>query len=132
MELQLTGLIVCGGKSTRMGTDKSKIMYHGDQQRYFLYKMLSQFCNEVYISCNEEQAGYLKPGYKFIVDDAAYADVGPAAAMLSAVKEIPGRNWLAVGCDYPFINAENFGAFVSTLKEKTIAAAFYNPAKKSL
>ena len=127
---KITGLVVCGGKSTRMGTDKSKILYHGEQQRYYLYKMLEPFCDEVYISCNEEQAQYLDPAYRFIEDEEAYANIGPAASLLSAVKKVPQRNWLAVACDYPFINTENIERFIGTLKDKTEAAAFYNPQKK--
>ena len=127
---KLTGLVVCGGKSSRMGTDKSKIIYHGEQQRYYLYKMLQQFCGEVFISCNEEQAEYINQEYSFITDDEAYENIGPAAALLSAVKKYPGRNWLVVACDYPFVNAENIERFTRTLKEKTEVAAFYNPPKK--
>jgi len=127
---QLTGLVVCGGKSSRMGTDKSKIIYYGEQQRYYLYKLLQKFCEHVYISCNEEQAAYIDPSYEFIPDDKTYADIGPAAAILSAVKRYPGRNWLVIACDYPFINEENIVRFVHTLKERTEVAAFYNPPKK--
>jgi molybdopterin-guanine dinucleotide biosynthesis protein A len=127
---KLTGLVVCGGKSSRMGTDKSKIIYHGEQQRYYLYKMLQAFCAGVYISCNEEQATYMSPGYEFITDDEAYADIGPAASLLSAVKKFPGKNWLVIACDYPFIYTENVARFVNTLKDKTEVAAFYNPPKK--
>lgn len=110
--------------------DKSKIIYHGQQQRYYLYNMLSQFCNEVFISCNTEQAEFISTDYKFIVDEKAYADVGPAVALLSAVSHFPERNWIVIGCDYPFISTKILEDFISTLKEKTIAAAFYNPPKK--
>ena len=127
---QLTGLVVCGGKSSRMGTDKSKIIYHREQQRYHLYKLLQKFCKKVYISCSEEQAEYIDHAYEFIPDDTAYADIGPAASILSAVKKYPGKNWLVVACDYPFIYEENMARFVRTLKEKTEVAAFYNPPKK--
>ena len=127
---KLTGLVVCGGKSTRMGTDKSKVIYHGEQQRYYLYKMLQQLCGEVYISCNEEQAEYINGEYGFIPDDEVYKNIGPAASLLSAVKKYPGKNWLVVACDYPFIYAENLERFIRTIKDKTEVAAFYNPPKK--
>lgn len=126
----LTGLVVCGGRSGRMGTDKSKIIYHGKQQRYYLYEMLSQFCSNVYISCNEEQALYIDPEYNFIVDDAEYAETGPAAAMLSAIKKYPNENWLAVACDYPFIDENSLQSFLAIIKDDTVTAAFYSPEKK--
>ncbi len=127
---KLTGLVACGGKSSRMGTDKSKIVYHGIQQRYYLYEMLKRFCDEVYVSVNAEQAEYIDTSYPYIQDDEAYNNIGPAAALLSAAKKYPGKNWLVVACDYPFLEASGLERFVGYLKDKTEAAAFYNPPKK--
>lgn len=126
----ITGLVVCGGKSSRMGTDKSKIIYHGKQQRYYLYEMLKNLCEEVYISCNAEQALYLDPEYNFITDDEEYENVGPAAALLSAIKKYPGKNWLVIACDYPFIEQESLERFLNIIKDDTVTASFYSPDKK--
>ena len=47
----LYGLILAGGDSTRMGTDKSKISYHkGLTQKEHLLRALSPFCKKVIIS----------------------------------------------------------------------------------
>ena len=51
----LYGLIMCGGKSSRMGTDKSRIVYQQKEQQYHVYQMLQTFCEKVFISCNAEQ-----------------------------------------------------------------------------
>ena len=126
----ITGLVVCGGKSSRMGTDKSKIIYHGKQQRYYLYEMLQQLCGEVFISCNAEQALYIDPEYNFITDDEEYENTGPAAALLSAIKKYPGKNWLVIACDYPFLTEESLARFLGIIKDDTVTASFYSPDKK--
>jgi molybdopterin-guanine dinucleotide biosynthesis protein A len=39
----LNGLILAGGKSVRMGQDKSLIEYHNVSQREYLFAMLKEF-----------------------------------------------------------------------------------------
>src|SRR5690606_41979109 len=48
---RLNGLILAGGKSSRMGRDKSLIVFHDQPQRDHLFNILKRFCNEVYLSC---------------------------------------------------------------------------------
>ncbi|RYE15297.1 MAG: molybdenum cofactor guanylyltransferase, partial [Sphingobacteriales bacterium] len=100
----LYGLVVCGGKSTRMGTDKSILNYHGQPQRYHLYNMLNTLCERSFISCNGEQATTIPDKYAVIVDDDKYGDIGPMKALLTAIDKHPNKSFLVVGCDYPYQN----------------------------
>jgi len=47
---KLNGLVLAGGKSLRLGTDKGKINWHGNEQRYYIAELLQKFCDEVFIS----------------------------------------------------------------------------------
>jgi molybdopterin-guanine dinucleotide biosynthesis protein A len=123
---KLDGLIVCGGESSRMGTDKSLLDYHGRPQRYFIYTMLSTLCDETFISCNAEQAKTIEKSFNTIIDAPAYAGHGPMAGLLSAFDRYPGTNWLVVGCDYPFITRKALNDFIKNTEPEKIAAAFYN------
>src|SRR5215203_1434026 len=88
----LKGLVLVGGKSTRMGNDKGRMQWHGKEQRYFLADLLSCFCNEVYLSCREEQRGEIhKNNCKTIAD--AYTNLGPYGAILSAFQKAPDVAW---------------------------------------
>jgi len=122
---ELTGLVVCGGLSSRMGKDKSLIEWHGLAQRYFLYQIMEPLCKKVFISCNTTQANDIQPGYDFIVDNEKYNDIGPMAALLTALDKYPGNSFLIVGCDYPFIKGKDMLQLISNRTENDLAVSFY-------
>lgn len=118
-------VIACGGKSTRMGTNKSMLPYHGKPQCYHLYELLQPFCEKVFISCIENQVKEISSSYPVIKDLDAYKSIGPMAGLLSAFDQFPGKNIFLVGCDYPFITADDIKNFLAKL-DPGKAAAFYN------
>jgi molybdenum cofactor guanylyltransferase len=118
------GLVMCGGQSYRMGTDKSMLQYYNKPQRYHVYDMLLPFFEKIFISCNKEQATSIEAGYNFIEDALLYNDIGPMAALLSAFTLHPQKNLLLIGCDYPFLKTGELEQF--SLLCKDIPASFYN------
>lgn len=100
--IKTIGLVICGGKSSRMGFDKGSIVYHDADQRSFVYRFLSEICSEVFLSCRSEQLKDFNTGINVLTDDEQYACIGPMAALLSAIDRFSGCRILAVGCDYPF------------------------------
>lgn len=127
--MALYGLAVCGGRSSRMGVDKSQLQYFGISQADRVVNVLSPLCEEVFLSCNSSQSGDFK-NHKIITDLPAYQDIGPMAALLSAFETYPKADFLIAGCDYPFITTEIFRGFLSSIQKGPIAAAFYNAAGK--
>lgn len=126
MKKELYGLVVCGGKSTRMGTDKSLINYHGKPQRYYVYEMLEWVCDKVFISCNRAQATKIIAPYQIMADLPNLENVGPMAALLTAFSTYPDKDFLVVGCDYPFITTRDLKEFEKVLDREQSASAFYN------
>jgi len=120
------GLVACGGSSSRMGTDKSMLIYDRKPQRYHMYEMLQPFCEKVFISCREEQAGTVEDGYNILTDHPAYNEIGPMAALLSAFTAFPKKNMLLIGCDYPFLTANDLKQFSAYCNDEVHAVAFYN------
>jgi len=123
---ELTGLIVCGGLSSRMGRDKSRIDWHGVEQRYFLYRVMEALCKKVLISCNATQANDIESGYNYIVDDEKFYNIGPMAALLTAFNKYPGESFLIIGCDYPFITKEDMFQLINSRNENDAAVSFFN------
>jgi molybdopterin-guanine dinucleotide biosynthesis protein A len=124
------GLVVCGGKSTRMGTDKSMLNYHGQSQRYHLYEMLNELCNHVFISCNKEQAASIPDKYAAIVDDEQYGNIGPMVALLTAFDKYPYANFLVVGCDYPHLQIEELDRLIKVSLQFNRSTSLYNIESK--
>lgn len=123
---KLTGLVLCGGQSSRMNTDKSLLNYHGQPQRYYIYQMLSSFCKEVFISCSASQVSSIAVGYNYIVDSENYNDIGPMVALLSAFNQFPDNSFLVLACDYPFLKGDDIEKLVSERAEEHQSTAFYN------
>jgi len=118
------GLVVCGGQSTRMGTDKSLLDYHGSPQRYYLYDLLQPFCEAVFLSCNEQQAAGIPDTCNVITDRPVYHNTGPMAALLSAFDRFPDKTFIVLACDYPFFTPEEIKQLAHAAKQDITAAAF--------
>ena len=118
------GVVVCGGASSRMGTDKSMLQYFEKPQRYHVYNMLVPFCEEVYISCNAAQVETIDTGYHFLADEECYNNTGPMAAVLSAFNNFPHQNILFIGCDYPYLTGIELTNFSKLCKTEPVA--FFN------
>ncbi len=117
-------LIMCGGKSSRMGTDKSLLQYYNKPHRYHVYEMLLPYCEKVYISCDKAQYNNIEAGYNAIPDNEAFSNIGPIGALLTAFTQFPEKNILLIGCDYPFLKADELELFSAMCKD--IPASFYN------
>jgi molybdenum cofactor guanylyltransferase len=117
----MNGLVLAGGLSTRMGTDKGLLVYHEKPQREYLFEILSKFCKEVFVSINPHQHTELP----FIVDTSEISS--PLVGILSAFEQNPDVAWLVVACDMPLIDYEIIHFLVKNRDEKTLATAFRNP-----
>jgi len=122
----LTGIVVCGGKSSRMGTDKSMLQYYNDPQRYHIAQLIQPFCAEVYISLNKNQVEVKDDKYKIIRDKDEFNDLGPMTALLSSYDHLPDKNLLFIGCDYPLLTQNELSLFVRSINETTKAKVFFN------
>jgi molybdenum cofactor guanylyltransferase len=122
----LYALIVCGGKSERMGFEKFRLNYHGVQQWQYLYEELSDLCDGIFISCSTEQSILFPSSLPVIVDDDEYGGCGPMSAVLSAFTNYPSANFIAVGCDYPFLNKADIKILIDAASGYDGCAAAYN------
>lgn len=124
-QIPLNGLVLAGGKSTRMGEDKALLQWHGKEQMYYLADMLKKFCNEVFISCRAEQVNEIDKNYKIIKDE--FKDAGPLGAIISAFHQNKNCAWLVVACDLPLLDEKAIHYLVQNRDEFSIATAFQSP-----
>jgi len=119
---KLYGLVLSGGKSTRMGTDKGLIAYHGVPQREFLYDLLGQVCERTFISLREEQVSELPVEMETIIDLNEFR--GPYNGLLSAHKKHPDAAWLVLACDLPLMDLAALQELIAARNPEKMATAF--------
>lgn len=121
----LNGLVLVGGKSMRMGYDKGAVNWFGKEQRYHVADMLKPLCNEVFISCRNDQKQQININYNTLED--TFIGLGPFGAILSAFREQPDSAWLVVACDLPLLETDTFKFLIGQRKTAAIATAFNSP-----
>ncbi len=119
---KLYGLVLSGGKSTRMGTDKGLIEYHGVPQREYSYDLLSEVCEETFISLRDDQQSKLPSRMQTIVDVNEYK--GPYNGLLSAHKSHPDVAWLVLACDLPLMDKTALQQLITERNTSKQATAF--------
>lgn len=116
----MNALILIGGKSSRMGTDKGLLDYHGKPQREYLFDLAKQYCSEVYFSCRVEQ----QFSENTIIDKY---ELGPIGGIISAFDFNPNTAWLILACDMPLIDENSFETLINHRNKESVATAFLNP-----
>lgn len=130
-ETPLNGLVLAGGSSARMGSDKALISYHDQNQLLHTAALLQQECREVFVSCREEQAEiYRHFGVPLITD--SYLGIGPLGGLLSAQRQCSGAAWITAACDMPFLNGEIIRQLTLRRNPLRYATAFRNPESGTL
>jgi len=123
----INALILIGGKSTRMGTDKSNLVYYKEPQIDHVYKLVKQLIPEqnIYFSVRNKQE--LKN--KSQITDV-YPDLGPFGAIYSAFKFDNTKAWLVLAIDIPYINFDVLKLLIDNRNNKAIATTFQGKTKK--
>lgn len=96
------GLILVGGKSTRMGYDKAKLNYHGKPQKENIKNIIENCGLKTFYSIGNNNI--FKPSENEISDK--FIDLGPFGGICSAFQQNPNTAWLVIATDLPFIDEE--------------------------
>lgn len=98
----MQGIILCGGQSTRMGTDKGLIINEARTWAQTAVDKLSALNLTVKISVNEKQySDYCRvfPAADLITDNNTIAIKGPLLGVLSAHLQYPADDLIVFACD---------------------------------
>lgn len=106
----ITGIILSGGKSSRMGTDKGFLSFNGTLFMQHSINALNPLISEIIIVSNNTD--YDVFGLKRIED--VIENAGPLAGVYSGLKQSKTDYNLVLSCDIPLIN--------STILQKLIDA----------
>ena len=125
--ITLNGLILAGGKSLRMGHDKSLIEYHSISQREYLFAVLKNFCASVFTSCKTSQA--IPASLNPLPDKFDFES--PLNGILTAFAHDSIAAWLTVPVDMPLIDVEIISYLLSKRHVDKVATCFYDSDGKN-
>ncbi|HSY05156.1 MAG TPA: NTP transferase domain-containing protein [Steroidobacteraceae bacterium] len=119
----LYGLLLAGGRSTRMGRDKAALAYDGKPQLERAMALLQRHVARAFVSVRADQsADPLRARYPQIADTRA--DIGPVAGLLAAQERHPGVAWLVLACDLPLLDESTLAQLVRERAPQRTATAF--------
>lgn len=124
----LRALILAGGRSERMGEDKSRLVYRDGRPEV---ERLAALCESmglpVSISVRSE-ADAADVGYPTVAD--RFLGLGPAGAICSAFLSDPDAAWLVLACDLPLLEADTLKQLMDARRPDRVATAVRGPEKE--
>jgi molybdopterin-guanine dinucleotide biosynthesis protein A len=123
MSPPLFGLVLAGGASTRMRTDKAALQYHGQPQLQWAFELVSKFCAASFASVRPDQrTDAARAGHPQIVD--RQPGIGPIAGISAALLEHPKAAWLVLACDLPFLTERTLEHLIANRDAGKVATAY--------
>lgn len=118
----MTGVVMMGGRSTRMGSDKSLLYWAGQPLYQHFSALLSDLCEAVVLSANRSQQ--LPGDSPFPVVTDLFENQGPMGGLVSCHRAI-GDDLLVVAVDTPLVGGAELEALLR-LHTPAGCTVFYN------
>lgn len=130
---ELTGIVLAGGKSERMGLDKGLMEWKGRQLVQYSIEALRPFCGHILIIAGNNE--YARFGFPMVKDE--YPDIGPMGGLHAGLKASNNEHHIVLSCDMPMVDEEiirsllagsrNYQAVVPAVDNRLIpVCAYYN------
>jgi len=117
------GLVLAGGRSTRMQRDKATLSYHGRTQLEWAMSLLEPHVERAFVSVRPEQNDDpIRARFAQIVDTRD--NLGPIAGIMAAQARYPDVAWLVLACDLPFLDGETLEYLLAARRPGSPATAF--------
>lgn len=100
MNTGITGVVLAGGKSERMGEDKGLMPFRGKPLVAYPLQLMEQFCSEILISAHNQ--AYTSFGYPVVADQVS--GLGPMGGLYSCMLSSANDLHLFLSCDMPLIS----------------------------
>ncbi len=118
----ITGLVLAGGLSQRMKTDKALIKFKGKTLLENQLDLLKPIFNSVLISANTNN--YSFTNVEIIKDEQA--NIGPIGGIRSVLKNVETDYIFAISVDMPMITAELIKYLISQKENYDIVMPIFN------
>ena len=126
----IKGLVLVGGKSTRMGTDKSQLNYFGKPQKNHVKELLENNKLKTYYSVRDLSTALKVTSENENEIHDTFLNLGPFGGICSAFQKDPNTAWLVLATDLPFVNTELIELLLSKRNPSKIATAIKGKGKE--
>ena len=120
--MHVLGVILCGGQSSRMGSDKGLLPYAaGITWAEHQYALLESVCSRVLVSVNPLQKNYYRACFseeQLVSDQAALQLKGPLLGLISVHLEHPTKDIFLLACDMIRMKEEVLQALLQRYRQK--------------
>lgn len=127
--MHIVGVVLAGGASSRMGTDKSILDLGGKT-------VIEHICNKVSEAADETILITNKPEIYYFLDIPSFKDIylgkGPLAGLHSAMHHKPGDAYILTACDMPLIEPDICKFLVSQLGDHDAVLPVFGEKKQPL
>lgn len=117
----VTGIILAGGKSLRMGQEKGLVELNAKPLIHYAIEAFQPLCQHILISTNSDAYAYLS--FPKIKDK--FPDSGPMGGIFSCLAESITERNLVLSCDMPFINTAFLEVLLQSSKENDIVVPWH-------
>ena len=98
----MTGIVLAGGESRRMGTDKAFLRVNGLSMIEHVLRTMREVCDHVVVVTNTPDA---YRGFDAEITGDAFNSRGALVGIYSGLLRSRSEHSLVVACDMPFLNA---------------------------
>ncbi len=125
--MPLYGLVLAGGKSTRMGKDKVSMRYHGNMPQYeYIANLMQPFCEKVFFSASDaENSPFEGVNEEHIIYDE-FSNLGPLSGILTAFKKYPNTSFLVMAVDLPLADEKSVRKLTENRNSNYYATCYGN------
>lgn len=121
MKRKITGIILAGGKSQRMGTVKGMVPFRGRPLIDYAIGLLGEFSGEIMISANTSD--YNDFGIKVVKDITP--NIGPMGGIHSCLRESTTPVNIVLSCDMPFVTPEVIRHLLDHSRDALVTVPWY-------
>ncbi|MEN8966136.1 MAG: molybdenum cofactor guanylyltransferase [Polaribacter sp.] len=119
----IKGLVLVGGKSTRMGQDKSELDYFGKPQKEVAKELLENNNLKTFYSVEKATNNVNEISDKFY-------NLGPFGGICSAFQKDPNSAWFVLATDLPFVNNKVIEFLLNHRNPSKVATAIKGKTKQ--
>jgi molybdopterin-guanine dinucleotide biosynthesis protein A len=117
--MSVTGIVLCGGRSMRMGADKASLPFGGETMLDRVVRLVRTHAGDVIVVARRDQA--TPPGVTVVHDPVE--DLGPLAGIAAGLAASASELNIVVACDMPLISPAVLQRLLESIDDNDICVA---------